>query len=219
MTPLQFHQLDQAPEAPGIYAWYHQLVLSDADIEVCLRDIDSATSASDKEAVARRFLEKFVFSYYSETPYLVQIAGALKPTFSGPVPYVSEVSASLVTRIANSPMRLRTLKEALTTMVPVFSSPLYIGMAQNLRSRLRAHKRWIERLGEARLLAEEEPSLEEPDEDSKVSHSFALEAVRIRGFSTYNLRVFIQDIAIDPDIRVDVENILNRINYPLCGRN
>jgi hypothetical protein len=55
-------------------------------------------------------------------------------------------------------------------------------------------------------------------EEDRNDHKFAHEVSMIREFSTSSLVVNTLELSIDDSIRYDLENILNRINYPLCGR-
>lgn len=99
--------------------------------------------------------------------------------------------------------------------VPEFASPVYIGMAISLKARLLGHKSLIQRYMAAagRNVCDEFPSPSESND-----HSFAREVVR-RGFSINGLAVAVRVIDAAEAVHVDAENILNRINYPLCGRN
>jgi hypothetical protein len=62
------------PEKPGIYAWYFSPDLTNYDIEKLINDLRGET----KDGQARRelvikFLNKNIFSYYSNLPYMVII--------------------------------------------------------------------------------------------------------------------------------------------------
>jgi hypothetical protein len=88
-------------------------------------------------------------------------------------------------------------------------------MAINLNNRLCRHKNLIERYkAAASRSVSDEPFDALDDKD----HSFAREVVR-RGFSTNGLAVAVRVIDAPESVHVDAENVLNRINYPLCGRN
>jgi hypothetical protein len=97
----------------------------------------------------------------------------------------------------------------LSQAAPFFTAPLYIGMASNLRSRLLHHKKLITQFSDnpGSVMGEEGGS------------GFAKQVVA-RGFDPTQL--FVACIAIDDiesDEQVDLENILNRINFPIFGRN
>ena len=93
---------------------------------------------------------------------------------------------------------------------PMFASPLYMGMAGDLRSRLATHKALIERY--RRLYRQEG----EPARDS--DSGFAWQVAK-RRIPPDRLIVFTCTTAADNNIAVDIENILNRIYYPILGRN
>jgi hypothetical protein len=218
---LSFHELEQAPPRPGVYSWYHRLELSDHDIAVCIETVKTGT-ASDRAMIVRDFFETHVFNYYREAPYDVRVTAPLKPTYEGSLKHMREMSESLIERIVERPERLKSIKPLLSASVPTFASPIYIGVAANLRKRLLTHKAFIQRYSESRVheALEAEPSPDEDEqEDARVAHSFAAEVCLQRGFASYNLFVWVLECSVDSDVRIDVENILNRINYPLCGRN
>jgi hypothetical protein len=86
---------------------------------------------------------------------------------------------------------------------------MYIGMSEGLRTRLKRHKSLIEKFGEL------------PDSDSEEGQrdqSFARE-IRARNIPPSRLFVVATVIPDLPGVYVDIENILNRIHYPLLGRN
>jgi hypothetical protein len=126
------------------------------------------------------------------------------------------ISDDLVERIVANPDRLRRLKQVLESSVPEFSSPIYIGMAMNLRRRLETHKMTICRLKDT---IEAPAGIDEVvEEDERHAHSFAKEVVR-RQLSVNRLVVIVRKTIQTGDEYKDAENILNRINFPICGRN
>src|SRR5689334_12217785 len=149
MDGYRLHELEQAPDRAGVYSWYYAQELSDKDIEAKIRDVSLDADTASREAAISAFLERHLFRYYRETPYEVSLAGALKPKYSGRVDHQASLSASLVRRLAEKPERLRGLKQILRTAVPRFASPIYIGVAVNLRQRLLRHKALIEKFGNA----------------------------------------------------------------------
>jgi len=220
---LRLYELMQAPELPGVYAWYYRIELSDKDIGDCITACNGATSDEERCAVVRLFLERRLFNYYREQPYTAVLTGPLKPTYTGVLENQMPISESLVARVAAKPDRLRGLKELLQQSIPFFASPIYIGVAKNLRRRLLRHKALIERYQQSMAAGLMEPQIEtdaEEDPESDKDHSFAREVATARRFAAYNLVVHVMELATDEDgLRVDIENLLNRINYPLCGRN
>ena len=220
---LRLYELMQAPELPGVYAWYYRIELSDKDISDCVAACDAATSDEERCGIVRLFLERRLFSYYREQPYMAVLTGPLKPTYTGLLENQMPISESLVERVAAKPERLRALKDLLQQSIPFFASPIYIGVAKNLRRRLLRHKALIERYQQsmaAGLMELQVTAGSEDDPESNRDHSFAREVATARRFAAYNLVVHVMEVATDEDgLRIDIENLLNRINYPLCGRN
>jgi hypothetical protein len=220
MNLFRFHELNQAPEVPGCYSWYYRMELASRDIQSCLQQVGQAESPEAKIAIIETFLRQRLFKPYTETPYKVSLQGRLKPPYEGDVHNQFLISSSLVQRIAEEPERLLKLKALLFESVPIFASPIYIGVAKDLRHRLLRHKSLIEKFFSAAAIGASEVDTEdEGDEEAAKDHSFAREVANIRKFSTGNLVVYTFPIEIHEHLRYDLENVLNRINYPLCGRN
>ena len=208
---LTWAEIDLSPEAPGIYAWYSRLVISRADIDAIVKRVNQAKLSSDAKAreEVEDALDRFIFSPYRETPYQVALRGQLKPKFSGEVAHEPSRSESLVSRLAANPERFRAISGVLRTAAPWFTAPLYIGMAINLRSRLRQHRNKIVELRDL----QGHGSI-----DDMAEAGFANQVVA-RNFDPTNLFVYIAEVTVDTGEHNDLENILNRINYPIFGRN
>lgn len=208
---LSWSEIELAPETPGIYAWYSRLVISKADIEGIIKSVQIAKEESDAKArtVVEDALDRFIFSPYRETPYQVSLRGQLKPKFSGEILHEPSKSDSLIGRLASNPERFRTIAEVLKSAAPWFTAPLYIGMAINLRSRLKQHRNKIVELRDLQGIA----SIDEAAEAGFANQVFA------RNFDPTNLFVHIAEVNVDTGEHNDLENILNRINYPIFGRN
>jgi hypothetical protein len=206
---LTWTEIELAPERAGVYAWYSRLRISKADIQNVVSQVSNAKDEQEARVAIEQALDRFVFNPYRESPYRVLLRGQLKPKFSGDVQHEPSRSDSLVTRLAKNPQRLNTVAELLSTAAPAFTSPLYIGMATNLRNRLRTHKNKITEFRDQRT---------EADGDSSPEAGFARQVVA-RGFDPTNLFVHVAEIDVDTGEHNDIENILNRINYPIFGRN
>jgi hypothetical protein len=208
---LTWSEIDLAPETPGVYAWYSRLVISKADIDAIFKRVSEAKLIGDARARAEveDALDRFIFSPYRETPYQVALRGQLKPKYSGEVAHEPSKSESLVGRLAANPDRFRAISEILKTAAPWFTAPLYIGMAINLRSRLKQHRNKIVELRDL----QGHGSFDEATEAG-----FANQVVA-RNFDPTNLFVHIAEVNVDSGEHNDLENILNRINYPIFGRN
>jgi hypothetical protein len=118
-------------------------------------------------------------------------------------------SDSLVGRLAATPERLRTIADILKTAAPWFTAPLYIGMAVNLRTRLKYHKSKIVELRD----------LQGHGSINDVAEAGFANQVVARNFDPTNLFVQIAEVNVETGEHNDLENILNRINYPIFGRN
>lgn len=208
---LTWSEIDLAPETPGVYAWYSRLVISKADIDGIITSVQIARQESEAKArlEVENALDRFIFSPYRETPYQVSLRGQLKPKFSGQVLHEPSKSDLLIGRLASNPERLRTVAEVLKSAAPWFTAPLYIGMAINLRSRLKQHRNKIVELRDLQGIA---------SIDDAAEAGFANQVVA-RNFDPTNLFVHIAEVDVDTGEHNDLENILNRINYPIFGRN
>lgn len=208
---LSWSEIDLAPETPGVYAWYSRLVISKADIEGIVKRINEAKLLGEARAreEVEDALDRFIFSPYRETPYQVTLRGQLKPKFSGEVSHEPTRSDSLVGRLSANPERFRAISDILKTAAPWFTAPLYIGMAINLRSRLKQHRNKIVELRD----------LQGHGSIDEVAEAGFANQVVARNFDPTNLFVHIAEVNVDTGEHNDLENILNRINYPIFGRN
>lgn len=202
--------LADAPATSGVYAWYYSPEITDFDLERTISTARTATSRSDAEHAIRLLMDDRIFRYFREEPYNAELTGPLKASFSGKLNHDATVSQSLVNRLADDPERLRAIRDVLALSAPMFASPLYIGMATVLRTRLARHKDLIEKYRST------------APRDGRISRSsdagFAWQIAK-RKIPPERLFVFTCSIAGDDGTAVDVENILNRICYPILGRN
>lgn len=208
---LSWTEIEQAPEAAGVYAWYSKLQISKADVADFVTKVTNAKARDEQEArlLVEAALDRFIFNPYRESPYQVILSGQLKPRFNGEIKHEPSRSDSLVARLVKSPERFIAVAQVLSVVAPAFTAPLYIGMAANLRIRLRNHKRKI---------IEYRNQHRSPDLDESVEAGFARQ-VAARGFDPTNLFVHVTEVNVDTGEQNDIENILNRINYPIFGRN
>jgi hypothetical protein len=213
MTIFSWHEIGDVPAEPGVYAWYYTPEITAFDLERLIAQIvtlkEQGATAAAKEAV-RAFLDETIFSYFREQPYTAHLRAPLKPRYEGRIEHTPTMSESLLDRLVENPTRLATIREVLEASAPDFASPLYIGMSERLRTRLGQHKALIERYGEM-------PSIGLTEEDQR-DQSFARE-VRARSIPPPRLFVVVRTIPGPAGAYVDIENILNRIHYPLLGRN
>lgn len=206
-----------APKA-GVYAWYYSPVLSMHDVNSIIARVEDSKRIGDGQAAGHisDFLDKHVYRRFAESPYSVRISGALKATFAGTANHEPTQSDSLLQRLCENPERLLVIREVLRSSAPELSCPLYIGMAKNLQNRLAGHQRLIEqyRVRELNMQLTDEMISKNEERD----HSFASE-VAVRGIPPSQLFVCVNYIESADHNYVDVENILNRIFFPIFGRN
>ena len=205
--------LANAPASAGIYAWYYNIEITAFDINQAiesLKSLDLKASRSEAEQVVRSLLDDRVFQLFRHDVYHARIDGALKASFSGSLEHSFVPSEGLVRRIVENPERLWVLRDVLESCAPWFASPLYIGMSENLRKRLGVHKALIERY-RSRSSKDESPS---GDADAGFAWHIAQRRIPPERLSVYTCA------ASDIDgIGLDIENVLNRLFYPLLGRN
>jgi hypothetical protein len=210
--------IGKVPSKTGIYAWYYRHLLADHDINTLIANLTAVKGNKEREnELMRDFLRTFLFDVFQEEPYHVSMSGPLKPTYQGLIPHLVTITEGLVRRMVAEPARLWPLKKVLDEAVPEFASPIYIGMSVDLNARVGRHKQLIQAYKRGSFFElSEVPTADEDIAD----HSFAKDVVR-RGFSPNRLVVTVRVIESDvaADIHLDAENILNRINFPLCGRN
>ncbi len=201
-----------APALPGVYAWYYSPEITDYDLEQTITQLKACreTDRPAAEALVRTTLDSRVFKHFREDPYQALLEGPLKPTYKGTLEHTFSVSSGLVQRIVDDPDRLRTIRNVLDMSAPMFASPLYMGMAGQLRSRLATHKGLIERYRRLHRLEDE------PARDSDAGFAWQIAKRRI---PPDRLVVFTCTTPADDNTAVDIENILNRIYYPILGRN
>lgn len=208
-SALRFDEIVRAPPRPGLYAWYHRPTISTGDVDDLRRRM--AQSPADSAKAAEDFLREHVLGPYREAPYRVEIKGQLKPEYEGEVDHKLRLSDTVLNLARNKPEHLADLGEVLTRSIPYFSSPIYIGIATtSLKTRLGTHARLIRQYREL-------PPNTPPTTDS--DHSFAYEAVCVRRLLPADLIVYVMEVEFPKDVAQAAEYVLNRINYPLCGRN
>jgi hypothetical protein len=204
------------PIRAGIYAWYGRVVVSEP-----VRA--QASNASTLDALFR----EHVFGRYQRQPYDVTLSAALEPRFRGRVlhqldlPSTSDWSGKTTARIADTVFTFLA-----RSFAPAFSAPIYVGKAvkQPLSMRVAQHlsslreymgrsTEFLENQRRALISGELETDNEEID-----AHSFAIEAAMRRFAPERLLLVTYAPPTIEADDVSFLENIVNRINYPICGR-
>lgn len=213
-------QIEEIPESAGIYAWYYIPMISDNEIEKLKVKITEAKHQGEHQFAydtVLTFLQVNVFKAFQEEPYRATLEGQLKPRYGGDIEHIFNISEELIERIVEQPERLSNIKSILQNSIPEFASPIYIGMSELLRQRLRRHKSLIQHYFE--YMQSETSNHRTSDNSSHLDQdqSFALEIFR-RKLVPSNLYVAVRVIE-DTESFLDIENLLNRLYYPLLGRN
>jgi hypothetical protein len=221
----RWSEITTIPLKPGVYAWYYLPEITDYDLHHTIEKLRAFKENNEVDSASeliKHFLYQNIFSYFQEDPYNAFLTGALKPQYEGKLEHKPSISQSLIDRIVENPERLATVKKILEVSAPDFASPLYIGMSNKLGKRLKTHKKLIEKYRSENLSENRQQELNYvKTKENKESYdkSFALEVCR-RNIPPSRLFVIIN--ILDEDIEknyLDIENILNRIHYPLLGRN
>jgi len=234
---LAFNEISEAPQLPGLYAWYAILGLGAADL---------ADESQTRSALRRQT------SRYKPTPLVGEIRGNLGARWAGQlldksmddlasnlaqVSLEADGSGSKLVRqrgqnlnraLAKSITR-QSLINTLEQCIPVFLPPLYVGISNNLCSRLQSHvNQFRSIMRNSRLELEytsEYLDTEDVDDTDEASgRSFALRAIKA-GFKEDNLRAFVlpfQNTAHLSSSQVrnvigGVEFLLNRWSKPSLG--
>lgn len=209
--PYRFDEVHTAPDETGIYAWYHQFQLSNADIGRFIESL-ALRPPDGRRELAEGFLFEHVFGPYRESDYDVEVTGKLKPEYRGTIEHQPRLSDHLLRIAVDTPSDLSSIAELLQRSVPYFASPIYIGVAKrSLRQRLSTHRQLLTQYRESPPLS--------PVDAADSDHSFAYEAVCVRKLVPSELLVYAMPIEFPERVAVATEYILNRVNYPLCGRN
>lgn len=207
-------ELARVTDAPGLYAWYFQPRLTQHDIEALEADLAETVDVARRRGLVENFLDQLVYGPLREPPFDASLEGPLKPRYRGRLEHKPTISAALRDRLIERPDRLRALRTLFDGDPRALSSPLYIGMAtRSLQVRIAAHSGLIEELRQGRTGRGSSIDTNTDTEEA----SFA-RAVVARGIPPARLSVCVRPMALDADL-VDLENVLNRVFFPILGRN
>ena len=209
-------QFEQVPSASGIYAWYYRPKIS----EKSLKDLESELqniSLADRKIRISAFLQREIFEFLREEDYVATMDGGLRPNYVGRLKFESPLSESLCVKIAQNPSQLWSIRSVLENLQFYFTPPIYVGMAKNLRDRLKRHKYHIDNIDFTKTDGAVAGFLDDIEQSEQYSLTFALDVSR-RNLSLDRLCVAVHVIDVGDNSHNSVENILNRIAHPLCGR-
>ncbi|MBN4927159.1 hypothetical protein IEU95_09965 [Hoyosella rhizosphaerae] len=162
--------MDDAPSAPGIYAWYARMQTGSEDWKIRTQDgRDVSTDAfADLLRQYASYHQPRPIPLRGEASYGGRWAGSL--ALEQPLDFISEMrsngedlpdEASDLYDTISSESGRKILATMLDQAIPVFSSPMYIGVAKDLNDRLLRHRtdfdkgvQWLSKNpGEAESLA------------------------------------------------------------------
>lgn len=136
--------LDLAPDLPGIYAWYAQLDLSADDWRARISNGTDEAGPYLIRAVEdyAQIHEPTAMELKGNAAYGLNWFGSIRPQ---PITRASASSAKSpinerLQELAETEENRRLITNLLLSAPPVFASPLYIGVATNLRKRLAVHR-------------------------------------------------------------------------------
>ncbi|WP_237156062.1 GIY-YIG nuclease family protein [Mycobacteroides abscessus] len=219
--------LDMAPESAGIYAWYAQLGLADEDWKPHHKNGFDLAAGYLIDAVASYagIHEPSPVHLTGKGTYQLPWTGTLRRSSIADVsePNEDPAVATHLGELAVHPDVRRLLISLLRAATPVFASPLYIGVATNLRTRLREHMAAYEN---ARAALRQDPALAGRMQFEGESFGFRLAAT---GLQLDYLQCWVLPASLDAptddgstpsarDVAETAEWILQRIFLPVLGR-
>lgn len=209
MKEYTLDNLYGAPTEPGIYAWYLNTELRTADL-------------NDNHATKTNLFR--IFNQLKLPNFDIEARGNLSLHLKGTLAHSTVGSedgpefSSLVENILQNEDSRKLFATILKQSTPHLMSPLYIGVTNNIRRRLKDHKNDIDNFRKIIKTRVYDAQAEEPKQ------KFALEIVK-RGIPNRYLHVFVStnfdykgSLEEERKAAEAVETILNRLFYPIFGR-
>ncbi len=202
-------EISDVPSNAGVYAWYYEVRIGKKDIDSLKNDIEEAKNDGtvDPIEVVKSFLYENIFKFFEEGSYNVDVYGKLKPSYKGGINNKSDVSTSLSERVLENPNRIEKVKKHISGLAPKFSSPIYIGKSENLWRRLSNHKKMIRNFKKGEVFDVGKPSRDKNFAQRVVANSMQPSFLHVE-----------TKVIKGGDVELDIENILNRISFPIFGR-
>ncbi|MFG2956392.1 hypothetical protein ACGF5O_22045 [Streptomyces sp. NPDC048291] len=232
--------VDQAPDTPGLYAWYVSFRAGPHDWKLRAgKNGDEATEGF------LNLLRKYA-GYYEPLPINLSGRGSYGARWQGEIALDSplgppdgpdaptsvdaedDTEAEAVLRLEklmgslDTENRRRVMSTILTQAIPVFSSPLYIGVAENLKQRLIQHRQKFTR---AHDYLREHPQ----DADAVRAHGRSFgERAAARNIAMEHLEAWVIDLGDEQNDEItkkqlrntaeSAEWLLHRLYSPILGR-
>ena len=231
-------EVGRASNSPGLYAWYGVMVAGPPDWQM---NIEQGTDHGEENS--RKLLRSYTARHHG--PELeIQATGGFSTVWQGQINDSSNldlqdvlaaplnnaeadgnVPAPKLQRTLSSPNARKLLFKALQASSPIFASPLYIGVAENLSKRLEQHAKMLFKLWH--VYSNDPAKFEKVLDSQRFKGQFAVRAVQ-RGFSPDTVEVWTlplehlnEDGLTHEDLRVVAEAtewLLNRWHRPPLGR-
>lgn len=218
-------ELDGAPTGAGVYAWYLDFPAGAGDWTPRIVDGTDEAVASTTSALLdfAAYLRPRRIRLSGAGDYDLSWAGELEPDYLDDVLRNAlagkDTALTDLVDVLHAPAERQALGEALRAMNPVFSAPIYIGVAQELRARLAAHKHDYERAH--RFLSGQPENRQALLASPKFGVRLAAAEVPVDHLSAYTLEIG-ADTQLRPDRRRAVAHVLERLLQrafrPLYGR-
>lgn len=235
---LGFSEHDQAPDSPGLYAWYGALRTGRGTWG---KQIEQGVDQGEPRS--RRALQLHT-EHFASAPLSISALSAFSASWSGmlqddsfasmrstlenfeeaTIEESDRAAAPKLQSALQAPDMRELLFHVLERSAPVLSAPIYIGVAQSLKRRLRVH---VHNLQAHTQRALKNPSYYDNTTDPKTQGTFAFRAAR-QGFSADTLEVWVLDLAALAgdgkdsqrlrEVAEACEWLLNRWHRPQLGR-
>lgn len=236
---FDIENIAQAPTSPGLYAWYGVMVAGPPDWEINLQQ-----GVDHGELNSRRLLRNHT-ARYRGPDLAVEATGGFSTVWQGLIKDSSNVDLQEMLDLASSsatsndedtpapklqytlssPNARKLLFSALSICNPIFSAPLYIGVAEDLSKRLDQHAKMLFKLWD--VYSRDPTQLDKVLSNKKLKGQFAVRAVE-RGFSPESVEVWTLPLQslngenLNNDqlrkIAEALEWLLNRWHRPPLGR-
>jgi hypothetical protein len=220
--------VDEAPETPGLYAWYGLLGAGPLDWELRIEHGEDAGEVTCRHLL-HSHTTRFVpprLEIEARSPFDIRLRGYLQDALADKLQAKfddDEAKEDLLSSILTKPTHRKWLLQALNAATPILSSPIYIGVAANLRTRLLQHAEAFYKLADARVHG----LSDEHRYQLLKNKNFAARAIGM-GFTPDTLSVWTLELSSLCDDSTDAEILrkiaeaaewfLNRWHRPLAGR-
>lgn len=204
---FEWSEIDLVPDVVGLYAWYYRPELRVADL-----DSEEETRAHLAEVAQKLAVPEMELDTRGHLG--LRMEGRLRH-----VPFSPDSDGNKVSAVLGDERKRRLLAQVLRRSTPTLCAPIYIGIARRLGSRVRTHKNLIRMC--RKEIEGEVPLLDETASDEKFATRVAERQLEVERLELYIQRLEHSAFGVDDlrDVVLSAEYALNRIFYPILGRN